>query len=83
MNESNLDSDRFLLTASQGTETITDFQDGIDYLVLDGGLTFGQLSITYDETNQSTQIGLSDSGEILAQINHVTPDLITQDDFLI
>ncbi|NJO98394.1 MAG: CHRD domain-containing protein [Pleurocapsa sp. CRU_1_2] len=77
------DSDRFLLTASQGTDTITDFQDGIDYLVLDGGLTFGQLSITYSEANQSTQIGLTDGGEVLAQINNVSADLITQDDFLV
>ena len=77
------DSDRFLLTVSQGTDTITDFQDGIDYLVLDGGLTFGQLAISYHEANQSTQISLSDSGEILAEINNVSADLITENDFLV
>jgi hypothetical protein len=76
------DSDRFLLISARGTDTITDFQDGIDYLVLDGGLTFGQLSITYNETNQSTQIGLSDSGEILAELNNISADLITETDFL-
>ena len=76
-------SDRFVLAAGYGTDTITDFQDGIDYLVLDGGLTFGQLSITYNEANQSTQIGLSESGEILAELNNISADLITEADFLV
>jgi len=38
--------DRFVLTAGSGADLITDFTKGEDLLVLAGGLTFAQLSIT-------------------------------------
>jgi len=38
--------DRFVLTAGSGPDLITDFTKGEDLLVLPGGLTFAQLSIT-------------------------------------
>ena len=38
--------DRFFLTAGSGPDLITDFTKGEDLLVLGGGLTFAQLSIT-------------------------------------
>jgi Ca2+-binding RTX toxin-like protein len=38
--------DRFVLTAGSGHDLITDLTKGEDLLVLDGGLTFAQLSIT-------------------------------------
>ncbi|HHP7230983.1 MAG TPA: spondin domain-containing protein, partial [Xenococcaceae cyanobacterium] len=37
--------DRFVIAPDQGVDTILDFQDGIDSLVLAGGLNFGQLAI--------------------------------------
>src|SRR4028119_1326835 len=38
--------DRFVLTAGEDADLITDFTKGEDLLVLAGGLTFAQLSIT-------------------------------------
>jgi len=38
--------DRFFLTAGSGSDLITDLTKGEDLLVLAGGLTFAQLSIT-------------------------------------
>ena len=38
--------DRFVLKPGSGSDLITDFTKGEDLLVLAGGLTFAQLSIT-------------------------------------
>ena len=74
------DSDRFVLTSHYGTDTISDFEDGIDYLGLDAGLTFGQLSI--DSVDHNTQISITDSGEILAELTGISGEDITEADFI-
>ncbi len=74
------DSDRFVLTAGYGTDTISDFEDGVDYLGLEGGLTFGQLSI--ETVDHNTQISITDSGEILAELTGIGADNITEADFI-
>ena len=73
------DSDIFVLTPNYGTDTITDFEDGVDFLGLDGGLTFGQLSIATVDNN--TQISITHSGEILAKLTGIAED-ITEADFV-
>jgi len=44
-------SDTFVLASGEGTDTILDFQIEEDFIGLANGLTFGQLSITQDESN--------------------------------
>ena len=44
-------SDRFLLSPNSGTDTISDFQLGIDRIQLSGGLLPAQLSIVQDGNN--------------------------------
>ncbi len=72
-------SDRFLLATNSGADTITDFEDGKDWLSLNNGLTFPQLSITQE--NSATFIRLSATGEILASLNGVSASLIDAADF--
>ena len=44
-------SDRFVLKATQGNDTITDFEDGIDRIILKNGLSFGQLDISQSNSD--------------------------------
>lgn len=66
----------------EGIDTIRNFRDGIDSLILENGLTFGQLSIT-DSQNRSTEISIDDSKEVLARLTGVSAELITEADFSI
>ena len=60
-------SDRFFLVAGFGPDLITDFEDGVDFLVLDNGLVFSDLSIT--QTQNATLIEVGD--ELLVTINGI------------
>ena len=62
-----------------GTDTIYDFEDNVDSLQLDGGISFGQLEII--QTGSSTEINLLDTGETLAILNGTDATLITEADF--
>ncbi|ERT07040.1 hemolysin-type calcium-binding repeat family protein [Lyngbya aestuarii BL J] len=70
-------SDRFVLASGMGEDLITDFTDGEDIIVLDGGLTFDQLTLT--QNNGSTLIQLN--SELLATLDGVNIGLITANDF--
>jgi Ca2+-binding RTX toxin-like protein len=72
-------SDRFVLSNVGGSDIIADFEDGIDKIVLAGGITFADLSI--GTTNNQTLITLLTTGELLATLNGVPSNLITADDF--
>ncbi|MBE9227779.1 SBBP repeat-containing protein [Phormidium sp. LEGE 05292] len=73
-------SDQFVLAAGKGSDVITDFQDGVDLLALYGGLTFQQLAIAQSGSNTViTQLG---SNELLATLNGIAANLITQADFV-
>ncbi len=72
-------SDKFVLTPTGGSDTVTDFEDGVDSLVLAGGLTFEQLSIAAVEGG--TAISLASTGELLATLNGVQSNLIGVEDF--
>jgi Ca2+-binding RTX toxin-like protein len=69
--------DIFVLSTA-GKNTIADFEDGQDLLKLDGGLTFGQLSIF--EQNGDTWITTKDN-QPLAFLTGVDSNLITTADF--
>jgi len=67
------------LTDGGGLDTIVDFTQGVDSLVLTGGLDFSQLSFT--QTNGSASISLTATGEVLAILNGVRSSLLTAQDF--
>ncbi|NER33337.1 MAG: DUF4347 domain-containing protein [Oscillatoria sp. SIO1A7] len=71
-------SDRFVLKAGGGSDILTDFEDGQDFLALADGLTFGQLAIAGE--NGSTLIRFED--EILATLQNVDASLISSADFV-
>ncbi|EGK87700.1 DUF4347 domain-containing protein [Microcoleus vaginatus PCC 9802] len=72
-------NDRFMLGQDLGSETILDFQYGIDSIGLMGGLDFSQLSIVAE--NSSTLIRVTGSGQLLATLNNVPASVITATDF--
>ncbi|XWK90520.1 MAG: SBBP repeat-containing protein [Phormidium sp.] len=73
-------SDQFVLASGKGSDVITDFQDGVDFIALSGGLTFAQLAFTQSGNNTViTQLG---SNELLGTLNGVAVNLITQADFI-
>ncbi|MEQ8467477.1 DUF4347 domain-containing protein [Coleofasciculus sp. E1-EBD-02] len=71
--------DTFVLASGMGTDTIYDFENGVDLLQLDGGLSFGQLDIV--ERGSSTQISFGE--ETLVTLLRTDSTLITEADFTI
>ena len=71
--------DRYDLATNGETTTITDFDDGLDYLALSSDWNFGQLSIS--QVGQNTEIGIADTGEILAELTGISAEQITEADF--
>jgi Ca2+-binding RTX toxin-like protein len=74
------DNDVFVLGAGLGVDTISDFTYFQDTIQLINGLTFGQLSIS-PGTN-GTLIRQAGSGEVLASLTGVDPNLIGSEDFI-
>lgn len=73
--------DLFVLAATEGTDTVLDFQNGSDRFGLAGGLTFGQLSRTQSDNN--TLIHISATNEVLASLTGVNVNLIGAEDFTV
>jgi len=73
-------NDVFVLGARLGVDTISDFANSQDTIQLINGLTFGQLSIS-PGTN-GTLIRVASSGEVLASLTGVAPNLIGSEDFV-
>ena len=74
-------SDRFVLASGEGTDTIQDFQNGIDKFVLTGGLTYNQLTVQQDGTR--TLLSVTATGEVLASLDNVNFNLIDITDFVV
>jgi Ca2+-binding RTX toxin-like protein len=72
-------SDVFSLNQSLGSDIITDFRKGEDLIELNSDLSFDQLSISL--SNNETLIIVSDTGQLLAKLNGVTPGILTASDF--
>jgi Ca2+-binding RTX toxin-like protein len=72
-------NDRFVLRATNGTDTITDFTNGQDLFFLAGGLTFGSLTIS--QSSSDTLITRTSSSEVLAILTGVSSSLIDATDF--
>ena len=73
-------NDVFVLGAGLGSDTISDFTKSQDTVQLINGLTFGQLLISAG-TN-GTLIKVASSGEVLAALTGVAPNLLGPGDFL-
>jgi hypothetical protein len=72
-------NNEFILTSGKGSDIITDFQDGADFLALAGGLTFQQLSVSAGAGE--TLISIVGTGELLASLVGVSAKLIGVQDF--
>jgi RTX calcium-binding nonapeptide repeat (4 copies) len=74
-----LGGDRFLLSNDSGIDTVADFEDGKDLLILGNGVTFSQLAIT--ESNGITQISFASTGKVFASLIGVSSTQINAADF--
>jgi hypothetical protein len=72
--------DLFVLEEGEGTTTIVQYQE-YDRLGLLGALTYGDLDITTINSN-AVEIRVKATQDILAIIEGITPDQLTQDHFL-
>jgi Ca2+-binding RTX toxin-like protein len=72
-------SDTFVLAAGEGTDTIQDFQVGVDFFELVDGLSFGQLAIAQEESN--TLIRFND--ETLAILTGVNASSLSEAAFTV
>ncbi len=71
-------SDTFVLAAGEGTDTILDFELGIDFIGLSGGLSFGQLEII--QAGKDTAIKLAH--QTLAQLSDITASDLGAEQFI-
>ncbi|MGB7890796.1 MAG: DUF4347 domain-containing protein [Microcoleus sp.] len=71
--------DTFVLAAGMGLDSIYNFQDGVDRIRLDGGLTFGALQIAQSGTY--TLIKIASTGVTLASLVNTNSALVGVDDF--
>jgi hypothetical protein len=69
-------SDTFIFAALDGTDTISDFSEGLDYIGLSGGLTFGDLSFC------GSSIIVTDTNELLATLTGINTTTLTAADFV-
>ncbi|NEP02092.1 MAG: hypothetical protein F6K58_26240 [Symploca sp. SIO2E9] len=76
-------SDTFIFRSGDGIDTITDFEDGIDFLGLAGGLTFGALDISQGTGDNQNDTLIKTGNETLAWLNNVQFTSITEDNFTI
>ncbi|HEY9301999.1 MAG TPA: calcium-binding protein, partial [Phormidium sp.] len=74
-------SDRFILAANKGSDIIVDFQNGTDSIILTGGLTFAQLTIT--QSSGSTLITSKNTNELLATLSGIPVSQIGTEDFIV
>ncbi|MEG4201764.1 DUF4347 domain-containing protein [Microcoleus sp. Pol12A5] len=72
--------DTFVLASGMGMDSIYNFQDGVDIIRLDGGLTFGALQIAQSGT--STLIKIASTGVTLASLVNTNYALIGEADFI-
>jgi hypothetical protein len=73
--------DTFVLAADEGMDTITDFQVDLDLIVLEGGLSLGQLSIVQNGTDTAINL-LSDQTKLAILLGVDATTLLAADVFV-
>ncbi len=74
-------SDLFVFGNGDGTDTILDFEVGIDRIgLVEGELLFAELTITQEGNN--TLLGVTDTGETLAILNNVQASALDESSFV-
>ncbi|NEP63536.1 MAG: calcium-binding protein, partial [Symploca sp. SIO2G7] len=74
-------SDLFVFGLGDGTDTVLDFEVGIDAIgIVEGEFTFAEVTLTQDGEN--TLLGVSTTGETLAILNNVQASAIGESDFI-
>ncbi|MEL7313418.1 MAG: hypothetical protein AAFN08_00505, partial [Cyanobacteria bacterium J06559_3] len=75
-------SDLFVFGNGDGTDTILDFEVGIDRIgLVEGELVFADVTLTQDGVN--TLLGVADSEEILAVLNNVQASALDESSFVV
>ncbi len=75
-------SDLFVFGSGDGTDTILDFEVGIDRIgLVEGELTFADLTLTQDGNN--TLLGVTSSGETIAVLNGLQASSLTENSFAV
>ncbi|MBO9999345.1 MAG: metallophosphoesterase [Cyanobacteria bacterium SID2] len=72
-------ADRFILQTMDGTDTITDFEDGVDTFLLKGSLSYEQLSIVPSDGGAAINF----NGQILATVSGISAEALNASDFVV
>ena len=72
-------SDRFVFRAGDGADEITDFEDGIDFIALSGGISFSNL--TFLDEFDGAAIVLNNA-EVLVTLTGITTAQLSASDFI-
>ena len=74
--------DVFMIESASGTDTIADFDNGVDYLNLSADLSFSELNIINNTAGTATLIiDTTNNNDLLAVVDNVSAVDITADDF--
>jgi Ca2+-binding RTX toxin-like protein len=74
-------NDRFLLNSGSGSDTILDFEVGIDKFALGNGLSFQQLEIS--QTAGGTLLKVASTGQLLATVTGLNSSIAASDFVLV
>ncbi|MBF2097627.1 MAG: choice-of-anchor I family protein [Gloeomargaritaceae cyanobacterium C42_A2020_066] len=73
--------DTFVIAAGSGSDLVIDFQDGVDFIGLSGGLTLANLTVSGSMGN--TLVRLTSTNELLVTLQGIAPGTVTDSDFVI
>jgi len=75
-------ADTFVIRSGDTRNIIYDFEDNQDFIHLDTGLIFGNLTITDNSLSTATEIRQTSSGDLLATVIDMDATNLTNADFV-
>ena len=79
-------ADTFVFRAGDGDDTILDFQDGVDRIRFEGGITYDDLDITPSQAHAGGSkiftISYGTEGDTITLLNMDADDMLTAEDFI-